>query len=63
MADVYTVSWEIEIEAQSPEEAVQRAIVEQRDPCTQATFFTVTNTKTREIVGLNLSDKEDGRDV
>lgn len=37
----YSVSWEIEIEADSPREAAQEALAIQRDPNSIATVFSV----------------------
>ena len=37
----YTVRWEIEISAASPEEAARMALDIQRDPTSLATVFTV----------------------
>lgn len=37
----YLVSWYIDIEADSPEEAVLIAFEIQRDPCSEATVFQV----------------------
>ena len=37
----YRIEWEIECEADSPEEAARWALERQRDPESHATFFTV----------------------
>lgn len=39
---LYTVKWEIEIEADNPVAAAQEALAIQRDPESIATFFEVT---------------------
>jgi len=38
----YLVTWEIDIEADSPEEAAKRALLIQRDQGSEATIFNVT---------------------
>lgn len=40
----YLVTWEIDIEADSPEGAVREALRVQRDPYSIATVFTATDT-------------------
>jgi len=37
----YTVTWEIELDAHSPEEAARKALEIQRDSTSTATFFNV----------------------
>lgn len=38
----YRLIWEIDIEADTPEEAVKEALAIQKDPCSIATMFEVT---------------------
>ena len=44
MTDEYLVKWEIELDAESPEEAAKLARKYQLDPNSTATYFEVTNT-------------------
>lgn len=44
----FKVTWTIEIEAETMEEAVHEALAIQRDPFSEATVFAVTNTETEE---------------
>ena len=39
----YTVTWTIELDAESPADAARQALAIQRDPESIATFFTVRN--------------------
>lgn len=39
----YTVIWEIDIEAESPEQAAEKALEIQRDPSSTATVFDVVH--------------------
>lgn len=41
MRSTYVVSWSIEVDAESPEEAAQLALEVQRDPSSDATVFSV----------------------
>ena len=43
----YRVTWQIDIEADSPKEAAAKALVIMRDPSSIATVFDVTHTRTR----------------
>ena len=55
----YKVSWEIDIDAESPEEAAQKALAIQRDPESIATCFTVTDEcGNREEVDLDTASLE-----
>lgn len=38
----YRVTWEIDIEAETPEEAARKALAIQRNPASTATVFNVT---------------------
>lgn len=44
----YSVVWAIDIDAESPEEAAQKALQYQRDPNSTATVFNVENVETGE---------------
>lgn len=56
----HKVRWEIEVDTEfdSPLEAAERALEIQRNPNSIATFFTVTNTKTGEVEGVDLLNHE-----
>lgn len=45
----YRVIWEIDIEADSPEEAAEKALIIQRDPESTATNFTVVHTQSNDF--------------
>ena len=51
----YLIRWEINIDADSPEEAARIALEIQRDPASQATIFTAyeDNDETRPAVTVN----------
>lgn len=57
----YLVTWEIELEANSPEEAAKEAMKFQRDPDGWASMFTVWDTKTgkSEDVDIEYGDLHD----
>jgi len=57
----YLVTWKIDIEADSPEEAAAQALITQRDPESAATVFTVVDmpTKTKTTVDLNPEHADD----
>ena len=44
----YNVVWEIEIDADSPEEAAKEALAVQRDRFSDAVYFTVTDENDQE---------------
>lgn len=50
----YIVSWEIDIQAPSPEEAARKALAIQRDRDSTATCFTVLKVGTREETSIDL---------
>lgn len=54
---LYHVSWEIEIDADSPEQAAEEALDIQQDPESTATLFLVTH-GTRQFV-VDVSDDID----
>ncbi len=56
----YKARWEIEVDTEfdSPLEAAERALAIQRDPNSIATFFTVTDTETGEVEGVDLLNHE-----
>jgi len=53
----YLVSWTIDIEADSHEEAAIEAMKIQRDPNSEAGFFEVTEQATRQVKPVDLTDK------
>ncbi len=52
----YLVTWEIDIEATSPEEAAKQALEIQRDPNSEAVAFTVKRQSTDEKTDVDLLD-------
>jgi hypothetical protein len=42
---LYTVTWEIDVDAKTPKEAAREALKIQRDPNSTATVFSVSNQK------------------
>ena len=50
MTKEYLVTWQIEIEADSAEEAAQEALKIQRDPESIANVFTVSDGETEQVV-------------
>lgn len=52
----YKVTWIIDIDAETPEDAAAEALNIQRDVESQALFFTVLNKDTDEEVGIDLID-------
>ena len=62
----FKVTWTIEIEAETMEEAAHEALAIQRDPFSEATVFEVHNTETDETETINgydfdLDNKQPGR--
>lgn len=53
----FHVSWEIELEADTPEEAVRKALEAQRDNTSLATIFNVINRQTGVLYEIDLSEK------
>ena len=51
----YLVTWKIDTENDTPREAALEALSAMQLP-TEATFFEVTNKKTRETVDVNLAN-------
>ena len=54
MRTSYRVTWVIDVEANSPTEAAEKALEIQRDPESVATFFTVREGKTTTAVDLGV---------
>jgi len=54
----FLVVWKIDIEAESAEEAAALALEIQRDHESQATFFEVTNKKTKKKTDVNVEPEE-----
>ncbi len=52
----YKVTWIIDIDAETPEDAAAEALNIQRDVESQALFFRVLNKDTDEEVGIDLID-------
>jgi len=50
----YRVTWEIDIEAKTAEEAAQKALAVQRDAESIATVFTVANTAETKVVDMGI---------
>ena len=50
---VFTVTWEIEVEAESHQDAARKALEVQRDPCSSATCFDVFGANAAKHVDLN----------
>ena len=56
MSDRYKISWEIDIEADTPEDAVRQALAIQRDPESLATVFEVRDGYGGFIERVDLTD-------
>ena len=54
----YLVTWEIDIEADSDQEAAAKALEIQRDPESTATFFRVTHRNSGEETAVDVLDAE-----
>ncbi len=52
---VYTVTWDIEIDADSPEEAARLALEIQRDPASEATMFAVAQFPDTDAVLIDVA--------
>ena len=52
----YSVKWEIDVEAESDEEAVQIAIEIMLDPYSEATFFTMKKSDSNEVTEVDYSE-------
>lgn len=52
----YLVTWEIDICANSPEEAAADALATQRDPNSRDTFFTVQEEGSNTVLNIDLDD-------
>lgn len=50
----YTVTWEIDIDANTPEEAAREALKIQRDTGSEATVFEVTDTSSEQTKTVDL---------
>lgn len=50
----YIVTWKIDMETDTPEEAAARALICQRDPQSTATVFEVTDKDTGETVTVDI---------
>jgi hypothetical protein len=50
----YRVTWQIDLEADTPEEAARQALVIQRDPSSIATVFEVSNDCGDDAVQVDL---------
>ena len=53
----YLVTWEIDVEADSPEQAAKEALEIQRDTYSEATYFTVRSSS-GEPVGVSVAQEE-----
>ena len=52
----YLVTWTIDIDAESPEEAAVEALRIQQDPESEADHFEVKNQKTKKVTAVNAKD-------
>ena len=55
---LYDVTWEIEVDAESHEEAAQKALSIQRDPTSEATHFTVFHSEMGGAEHVELDNSE-----
>lgn len=55
---LYRVSWQIDIEADSPTEAAEGALAVQRDPESIATVFFVRLGMAHDVIDLSDGDRE-----
>lgn len=60
MAKEYRITWEIDIDANSPLEAAKKALAVMRDSHSTATFFKVTDNETNETSDIDLEDDSIG---
>lgn len=51
---LYEITWVIDVEADTPRDAVIEALNIQQDPFSEALFFTAMDSKTKEIVEIDL---------
>ena len=54
----YLVTWRIDMEADSPDEAAARALIVQRDPESTAVVFEVSDTSSGTTWSIDLDDSE-----
>ena len=52
----YLVQWEMDIEADTPEEAASEALKVHRDPSSEATYFTVTQLAAQKMYHVDIQD-------
>ena len=52
----YLVTWEIDVEAESAEEAAKEALKIQRDPCSEATCFTVRKGSASPVESIDVGE-------
>jgi len=55
----YLVTWEIDIEADSPQDAARQALAIQRDAESSAICFTVTHQTTQTKIAVDLENPEE----
>lgn len=55
----YLVSWEIEVDADDPKQAAQRALAIQKDPSSLATVFKVERRRWAQTLYVDLEEKEE----
>jgi hypothetical protein len=60
MSRSYHVVWEIDLDADSPEEAARLAYSYQQNPESTATVFEVTEADSAEVVNLRVDVADDG---
>lgn len=55
----YLISWEIDLHADSPREAAEKAFEIQRDPASEALFFEVIEHGTNEHINVDLMEEDE----
>jgi hypothetical protein len=55
----YSITWEIEIDAKTPEEAARKVLEIQRDPASIATVFDVYDNKDGNCTRVDLLEQDD----
>lgn len=53
----YLVTWEVDVEAESPHAAAEKALEMQRDPGSLATCFTVADVETDETTTIDFFEE------
>lgn len=58
MSKEYLVTWKIDIDADSPKEAAQKALMIQRDNESEATYFEIKDKKTKKVTKIDLEEQD-----